>query len=338
VRVAFDTRPRQDHGGIGRYTRCLLEALRNTAAADAEIIESHRPRSADVLHSPWMQGAPLHSACPTVVTLHDLAASKRRSEHLRTSVRPRLRQLAVQRAARVIVPTQALAEDACACLGLERDCIVVIPEAPDPAMYPRGADEIAKVRERFSLPERYLLWVGGLEHPDPAKNVAELAATPRTMPLVLVGATRPWAHELPDVILTGHVSDEHLAALYSGAHALVTPSQDEGFGLPAVEALACGTPVVACEVRALREVCDGRATFVPAGELGALIAAAEAAQRPAPRPPSWTWEDAARATWRVYATAASQPDGSRPAIRSLRRRMPAAPGALARPRWAPRQH
>ena len=109
------------------------------------------------------------------------------------------------------------------------------------------------------------MWVGGLQHPDPGKHVAELAATPRELPLVLVGPTRPWAHELPDVTLTGHVSDEHLAAIYSGAHALVVPSEDEGFGLPAVEALACGTPVVACEVPALREVLDDRATFVQAG-------------------------------------------------------------------------
>jgi alpha-1,3-rhamnosyl/mannosyltransferase len=337
VRVAFDTRPLEDRGGVGRYSRCLLEALRNTASEDAEIIETHRPRAADVFHSPWMEGAPLHSQYPTVVTLHDLAQSKRRSEHLRTSVRPRLRQLAVQRAVSVIVPTRALAEDALTCLGLERDCVVVIPEASDPAMYPRSDDEIARVRARFSLPERYLLWVGGLEHPDPGKNLAELAATPRTMPLVLVGATRPWAHELPDVILTGHVGDEELAALYSGAHALVTPSQDAGFGLSAVEALACGTPVVACEVRALREVLDGRVTFVPPGDFRALIAEAESARRPAPPPPSWSWEDAARATWCVYETAAAQPEGSRPAVRRMRRRMPAPGAALTRARWAQRR-
>ena len=65
------------------------------------------------------------------------------------------------------------------------------------------------------------------------------------MPLVLVGPTGPWAHELPDVHLTGRVTDDELAAIYSGAHALVFPSDDEGFGLPPVEALACGTPVAA---------------------------------------------------------------------------------------------
>jgi glycosyltransferase involved in cell wall biosynthesis len=105
------------------------------------------------------------------------------------------------------------------------------------------------------------------------------------------------------VTLTGHVSDDDLAALYTGARALVFPSDDEGFGLPAVEALACGTPVVACDVPALREVLADRATFVALHDVAGLLAAAERAQRPAPPPPSWTWEDAARATWDVYAGA-----------------------------------
>jgi glycosyltransferase involved in cell wall biosynthesis len=305
MRVAFDSRRNGDRQGVGRYSRCLLQALRKTAGARAEIVETHQPRQADIFHSPWMEGAMLRSPCPMVVTLHDLAALKRRSEHLRPGLRRSLRHLAVRRALRVIVPTQAVANDALICLGLEDDRIVVISEAPDTAMYSRSAEEIAAARKRFALPEDYLVWVGGLKHPDPSKHVAKLAATPRELPLVLVGATRPWAHELPDVKLTGQVSDDHLAAIYSGAHALVLPSEDDGFGLPAVEALACGTPVVACEGPALREVLDERATFVEPGDLDALLLAAEAARRPAPPPPSWTWEDAARATWRVYEQALS---------------------------------
>ena len=306
MRVAFDGRRLADPDGIGRYCRCLLRALRETAAADTEIVQTHRPRGADVFHSPWMGGAMLHSPCPMVVTLHRLTALKRRSELLRTSVRPRLRQLAVQRAVRVIVPTNALAQDALARLALEPDRVVVIPEAPDTSMYGRTPREIASVRERYRLPERYLVWVGSLQHPDPTKHVAQLAATPRELPLVLVGPTRPWAHELPDVILTGQVGDEDLAAIYSGAHALVLPSEDEGFGMPAVEALACGTPVVACELPALREVLDTRVTFVQRGDLRALIAEAQRSQRPAPAPPRWTWQDAARVTWGVYEQAVSE--------------------------------
>jgi glycosyltransferase involved in cell wall biosynthesis len=331
MNVAFDSRPASDGHGVGRYTRCLLDALRETAQPGVEIVEAPRPGRADLFHAPWMDGALLHSPCPMVVTVHELTALKRRSELLRTGVRPRLRQLAVQRAVRVIVPTQALADDALSELGVEHEQIDVIPEAPAGCMHPRSEREAAAVRARFALPEPYLLWVGGLQHPDPARHVSKLAVTPRELPLVLVGSTSPWAHELPNVILTGQVSDDDLAALYSGAHALVVASHDEGFGLPAVEALACGAPVVACEVPALREVLDGRVTFVAAGDLTALLGAAEAARRPAPKPPAWTWQDAARATWQVYERALSHAGQPRTAGRLLRRRPAAAPSAAPAP-------
>jgi glycosyltransferase involved in cell wall biosynthesis len=315
VKVAFDSRPASDPEGIGRYSRCLQAALRETAAAGDELVQTRRPsalasaRGADVFHSPWIEGALLHSPCPMVVTVHDLSALKRRSEHLRGGLRLRLRHLAVQRAARVIVPTETVAGDAVAHLGLAREQVVVIPEAAHATMYPRDAHDIAATRKRFALPERFLMWVGGLRHPDPNKNLAKLATAPRDIPLVMVGCTRPWAHELPGVILTGEVSDEQLASIYSAAHALVLSSTDEGFGLPAVEALACGTPVVACDTPALREVLGERATFVAPGDMGALVAAAQAARRPAPAPPAWSWHDAARATWDVYTRAAA---GARP--------------------------
>ncbi|HLM85604.1 MAG TPA: glycosyltransferase [Solirubrobacteraceae bacterium] len=187
-------------------------------------------------------------------------------------------------------------------------------------MYQRAPRDIAAVRARFGLPERFLVWVGCLQHPDPSKHVAKLAAAARDMPLVLVGCTRPWAHELPNVILTGHVGDEQLAAIYSGAHALMLSSKDEGFGLPAVEALACGTPVVACDSPALREVLGERATFVAPGDMSGLIEAAQAARRPAPAPPRWSWQDAARCTWEVYAQAAAAAAQPRATVRAHRRR------------------
>jgi glycosyltransferase involved in cell wall biosynthesis len=312
MRVAFDSRPAADPYGVGRYANCLLAALRATAPDDADIAETHRPRRVDdVYHSPWLHGALLRSPCPMVVTLHDLVALKRRSEYLRTGMRLQLRYLAVQRAVRVIVPTEAVALDAAELLGLDRSRLVVVPEAPAPTMYPRGEDEVAAVRASLGLPERYLVFVGDMRHPEPRKQLARLAATPRSMPLVLVGPTRPWAHELPNVILTGVVSDENLAAIYTGAHALVLPSEDEGFGLPTVEALACGAPVVACEVPALREVLDGRATFVERGDTAELVAEAEAARRPAPAPPPWRWVDAARATWAAYEEAVSEASAGR---------------------------
>jgi glycosyltransferase involved in cell wall biosynthesis len=324
VKVAFDSRPLSDPNGVGRYSRCLLSALRETAAAGDEVLETHRPSAtargttSDVFHAPWMDGAMLRCSCPTVVTVHNLAALKRRSEHLRTGLRLRFRHLAVQRAMRVIVPTEALAGDAVVHLRLERERVVVIPEAADATMYPREPHEVAAVCARFELPERYLVWVGDLQHPQPGRQLAKLAAADRGLALVMVGPTRPWAHELQNVILTGQVSDDELAAIHTGAHALVMPSAEEGFGLAAVEALACGTPVVACDAPALREVLAERATFVAQGDMRALIAAAETAQRPAPAAPAWSWEDAARATWDVYARAMSTQEQPRSTSRSLR--------------------
>lgn len=305
MKVIFDSRPASDVRGIGRYVRCLLPALRETAQDGDELTEASRPGRCELFHTPWIDGAVVRSRCPQVVTLHDLVPLKRRGEYLRTGLRFRLRYLAVQRAAGVIVPTQAVAADAVTHLGVAEERLFVIPEAPDPVMSPRGPDEVAAVRERHGLPEDYVLWVGGLETPDPRKRVAELAATPRDIPLVLAGPTREWAHELPDVTLTGRVSDDELAALYSGARALVLASDDEGFGLTPVEALACGTPVVACELPALREVLGDRVTFVERDDLRGLLTAAARVERPAPAPPPWTWQDAASATWRVYRAAAA---------------------------------
>jgi glycosyltransferase involved in cell wall biosynthesis len=222
-------------------------------------------------------------------------------------MRFRLRYMAVQRAQRVIVPTEAVAGDVGERLGIDGDRVVVIAEAPAAVMYPRSNEEIEAARERYNLPEEYLLWVGGMQHPDPRKRVAALAKAPRSLPLVLAGPAQQWARELPNVTLTGLVPDDDLAAIYSGARALVFPSDDEGFGLPTVEALACGTPVVACDVPALREVLSDRATFVDRDDLSALLEAGAAARRPAPRPPDWTWTDAARATWEVYAQATATP-------------------------------
>jgi glycosyltransferase involved in cell wall biosynthesis len=304
VKVAFDSRPAKCTHGRGRYARCLLEALSDLD--DCEVLETHEPRRCDVFHSPWLDGALPRCPVPMVVTLHDLSQLKRRGQYLRSMLRLKLRVLAVQRAVRVIVPTVAVAAEVETVLDVEPGRIVVIPEAPAASLHARSTEEVDAVRERFSLPERYLLWVGAMQTPEPRKRIAALARTAHSMPLVLVGPAAPWAHELPDVTLTGAVSDDELAAIYTGAHALVFPSDDEGFGLPPVEALACGTPVVASDVPALREVLDGRATLIAVDDLVGLIAAAESAERPAPPPPAWTWEDAAEATWRVYRDAVSE--------------------------------
>ncbi|HEY3759798.1 MAG TPA: glycosyltransferase [Solirubrobacteraceae bacterium] len=133
MRVAFDSRPGASGCDVGRYSRCLLQALRDIAGEHDEILETHRPRRAQVFHAPWLEGAMLHSPCAMVVTIHDLDALTRRSERLRSGgVHLRLRHLALQRASHVIVPSEALAGEAVAELGFERERVIVIPPPRDP--------------------------------------------------------------------------------------------------------------------------------------------------------------------------------------------------------------
>jgi hypothetical protein len=135
MRLAFDSRPTADQRELGHYSRCLLRALRDTAGEQDEILEASRPRGVEVFHTPWMQGAMLHSPCPMVVTVHDLTALKRPSERLRGGgMHLRLRHLAVQRATHVIVPCEVVAGEAVVELGLDRERVIVIPAVPDPAV------------------------------------------------------------------------------------------------------------------------------------------------------------------------------------------------------------
>jgi hypothetical protein len=157
VKVAFDSRPAADLRGLGHYSRCLLQALRDTAEEHDDVLEAPRPRAADIFHTPWMQGALLHSPCPMVVTLHDLAALKRPSERLRCGgMHLRMRHLAIQRATHVIVPNLPVADEAVAELGLERERVIVIPEATGPAVHtprqPASAPVLAPVSASTPAP------------------------------------------------------------------------------------------------------------------------------------------------------------------------------------------
>ena len=179
-----------------------------------------------------------------VVTLHDLIPLKRRGEYLRTGLRFRLRYLAVQRAVRVIVPTNAVADDAMHELGHPARADRRDPRGGGARAVGARSDARGGGRARALRAARAATCCGSAACARPTRASASprWPGRARTMPLVLVGPTGRWARELPDVTLTGAVSDDELAAIYTGAHALVFPSDDEGFGLPPVEALACGTP------------------------------------------------------------------------------------------------
>lgn len=307
MRVAFDdralSRPELAERGIGRYVRCLLDAL-----GDRVVRVAKGRAHADVLHCPSIDGVSLWPRAALVVTLHDLVPLKHPGVYLRTGLRHRVRYTAVKRAARVIVPSHAVAADAERLLGVGAERLRVVPEAAAPVFRP-GAPR----PERLELPERFLLWVGGLDPADPRKRVDELARAARErdgLPLVLAGRAAGEAQKLAAegrVVLTGRVDDEELAGLYGAADALVFPSREEGFGLPPVEALACGTPVAAFAGGALGELLEAEpaARLVePDGDMQALLDAAESLAGTRAQRPARTWRDVAEETWNVYEEAA----------------------------------
>jgi glycosyltransferase involved in cell wall biosynthesis len=334
MRVAFDARllerPRLRDSGIGRYASCLLAALRDAGAQIVELRSLPRPPAperiaegwehlllardvrradADLLHSPSIELVSLRPGAPLVVTLHDLVPLKQREQYLRTGLKHRLRWAAVRRAARVIVPSRSVAEEAIGLLALPPERVVVVPEAPAPSFRP--VPEPRAALERLALPEHFLLWVGDLDPPDPRKGVAPLAEAVRTrggVPLVLAGRAGEAARALADgthVRLAGRLPDAELAALYSAADALVFPSGDEGFGLPPLEALACGTPVAAFAAGALPETLEGvgGAALVPPGAFEKLLDAAERLTGTRVERPDRTWGDVARDTVAAYEAA-----------------------------------
>ncbi len=230
----------------------------------------------------------------SVVTVHDLGYHYYPETHtlsqnlyLRASTRFNARA-----AARVVADSEATRRDLMRYYGTPGDKISVVYPGRDESLAPvRDAALLAAVRERYGLRGSYLLYVGTLH---PRKNLARLvqafgallgSATelPPDLLLVLAGK-KGWLYDdiLAEVrrlglggrvILTGYVPDEDLAALLSGARAFVYPSLYEGFGLPVLEAMACGTPVVCSDAASLPEVAGDAALTVAPLDTEALAAA-----------------------------------------------------------------
>jgi glycosyltransferase involved in cell wall biosynthesis len=221
-----------------------------------------------VYHSPNYI-LPLAVRCPTVVTVHDLAfldaSLHRLRSHLYLST---LTTLAARHADRVICVSQHTYEQFIDHFPDAADRARVVTEGVGPSFTRQPADAVERFRARHKLPERYILFVGTFE---PRKNLARLVdafekavrATDAPDHLVLCGGTgwknddvfaRIDASPVRDRIrVLGYLADEELASAYSGCSLFAYPSTSEGFGLPPVEAMACGAPVLTSDTGALPE-------------------------------------------------------------------------------------
>ena len=248
-----------------------------------------------------------------VVTLHDLipwawGGPRMRGERLRFWLGKRL----LKRADTVVAVSQATAADASRYAGVDSRRIKVVPEAADPVFEPRsGAAD--RVRERWRLDPGYLLFVGALDaRKDPAGLLRAWAVARETRPglrLAIAGAPgRQAPPAMPGADMLGRADRLELADLYTAAGCLVFPSRYEGFGLPCLEAMACGCPVAAYRNSSLPEVVDDAGRLVPDGDAEALgRAAAALCADPASarsaglkRAKTFSWRKAARHTIGVY--------------------------------------
>jgi glycosyltransferase involved in cell wall biosynthesis len=233
-----------------------------------------------------------------VVTVHDLSferepeAMSRRDRFVFKRVVPR----AARRASRVIAVSERTKGDLVDLYAIPPGKITVTPHGVDPAF---GPGEVAG--------GDYLLYVGAVQA---RKNplAAAQAAKEVGLPLVAVGPERDaaLARELEElgVELRGYVEKDELANLYRGAAALVLPSKYEGFGLPVLEAMACGTPVVASADTALREVAGDAAVYADGDLVEAIRTALAERDRLVAagleRAKAFSWEETARRTLDVY--------------------------------------
>ena len=237
-----------------------------------------RRRGCGLVHLPAGIG-PVSGGFPAVVTIHDVmpirfpAMFRPWYRHYVGVVTPRL----ARRARAVITVSNAAKEEIVDWLGVDAERVIVVPHGVDPAFRPFAPDDpqAEEMRRRYDLPRHFVLAVGSIE---PRKNlprlleaIEALRGRPRTSDIVLVHAgPEGWRpaeatrrRGSPQLVrLLGYVPDADLRALYGLARVFVYPSLWEGFGMPVLEAMACGCPVVTSNLSSLPEVAGDAAVLV----------------------------------------------------------------------------
>lgn len=248
----------------------------------------------DVFHAPYYIKPYVGVACPSLVTIHDLIG--RRFPHTLARRARCLFQLttwlAVHTATRIITVSRSARDDIAYYYRIPQDHIAITPEAADPRFCPQPAAMVAAVRAKYGLPPRYVLYVGSNK---PHKNLTRLVRAweyaratadggdqTAEVKLVLAGHYDPRYPEVQHMVvargLTGsvlfvpNVDEVDLPALYSGAEIFAFLSYYEGFGLPPLEAMACGAPVVCAYASSLPEVVGTAALMVDPYSVSAIAA------------------------------------------------------------------
>lgn len=275
---------------------------------------------------------PLWRNCKTVLTIHDLSQFLHPETHEEKSVKRAKRRLPLMSkiADAIIVPTSPIRAEVCEYLDVSDQKVFVIPEAPRKFFQPINFAATHYTREKFGIGDRFVLAVGTLE---PRKNLQTLVTAfekldlDPSLQLVIAGGKGWLSSPIIDaieqspvrsrVVLTDYLGDDDLRALYSSCRLFVYPSLYEGFGLPPVEAMACGAPVVVSNIPVLVESTGGVARVADPHDAKDLARVmldvlmkdderARLANAGVKRAGELTWEDAAKKTLEVYETVLAQ--------------------------------
>ena len=284
------------------------------------------PRGApDVFHGPDGR-LPGPRRTPLVATVSDvfsLLSERFAGRRFRARKRHRYRDIA-RRARRIIFPSDATRREYLEFFPEAEPRAVVVPHGVDPAFGPQPPERIADVRARLRLPARYALYVGEISVRKNLPGMARgIAASGLALPWVWVGKESFGADPVlravretrgVEVVRPGYVSFADLPAVYAGASVLTFATLHEGFGMPVLEAMACGIPVVTSDRGALAEVAGGAALVCPPDDpaaVGAALrravedgdAAADLRARGLSRAAGFSWARTARETRAAYAAA-----------------------------------
>lgn len=331
MKIAIDISPlKSGHQfrGIGSYTKNLIEEMQSIKADDfsVKLVESRQtPKDCDLTHYPYFDlfflTLPLVKPRPTIITIHDvipLVFPKQFPSGIKGKAKFQIQKFSLKSVKAVLADSQASKDDIAKYLDFPRQKIFVVPLAAGKEF------KQLKIKKKYWLPDNFVLYVGDVNY---HKNVPGLikafSKLDRSFNLVLVGkAFREddlketgqivqliKSLNLDDrVMRLGWIPEDELVAIYNLANVYCQPSFHEGFGLPVLEAMACGVPVVAANAASLPEIAGKASVLVDPYDINSIAGGIKEAianrneliKKGLVQASRFSWERTARETFRVY--------------------------------------
>ena len=331
MRVAIDVSPLKNanrYRGVGIYTQQLVKSLQSLKISNfsCQLVENKSMiKDSDLIHYPFFDlfflTLPLKKTKPTVVTIHDvipLIFPEHFPPGIRGNLKFQIQKFSLKNTKAIITDSENSKKDLFKYLNYPKNKIHVVPLAPAKEFKPITA------KNRYQLPEKFILYVGDVNY---NKNIPglikALAGLKERMSLVLVGKafkdeSLKETQEIVKlinslrlgkrVIRLGWIPDKDLVAVYNLASVYCQPSFYEGFGLPVLEAMACGCPVVAAKNSSLVEICGQAAMMVDPNDINDMIRGLgeainkreELIKKGLLQAKKFSWEKVAQQTYEVY--------------------------------------